>query len=568
MEHHICDTRKAILQAAGHLLVTGGPGSGKTTIALLKAQEIIPHLEPGQEILFLSFSRDAVRQIINRCKTVLSPKERKCIEVQTYHSFCIEILRSHGMLINGMPTYFIFPAEEKLQKSGYEGDWSEEQKTLSQKGLYCFDMVASGVADLLEESDAVRRLYADKFPFIIVDEFQDTNDDQWRVVQALSKNARVFCLADPEQRIFEYDPKVDPERVNKLKQAISLEEFDLGGENHRSPAGGILQFADAILNNTAPLPTTPDVKLANYYANSFETMTHASVVWTFSELRRRGIDNPCVAVLCRSNPMVAKVSLILAEKRPYKKKAILPVIAHDVLWDADLAAAAALVLASILEWPNLTPELAVSGTLEQIIQYYRLKRAEKPTAAAENAENKYIKATEALREGKTMRSKAPKELLEAAKSGLSLQGNAVSDWKEARKILDNIDDFSEIAKQARMVRLFRATDVLASGLSTLWLDNGSYKGAPTTVKSILDQERLIAGEKAPSGCILMNIHKSKGKEFDGVVLIEGQFASQFYDTNNEDSPYPKSRRLLRVGITRAKSLVTILRPHGAPNLVG
>lgn len=50
-----------ILAAAGHLLVTGGPGSGKTTIALLKAQKRIPNLKPGQEILFLSFSRAADR---------------------------------------------------------------------------------------------------------------------------------------------------------------------------------------------------------------------------------------------------------------------------------------------------------------------------------------------------------------------------------------------------------------------------------------------------------------------------------------------------------------------------
>jgi|TARA_B100000378_G_scaffold278260_1_gene280868 DNA helicase-2/ATP-dependent DNA helicase PcrA len=45
--------RKAILDAEGHILVLGGPGSGKTTIALLKAKSLFPHLQPGQKLLFL-----------------------------------------------------------------------------------------------------------------------------------------------------------------------------------------------------------------------------------------------------------------------------------------------------------------------------------------------------------------------------------------------------------------------------------------------------------------------------------------------------------------------------------
>jgi DNA helicase II / ATP-dependent DNA helicase PcrA len=52
----LCDKRKAIIAQGGHLLVLGGPGSGKTTIALFKAQRRVPTLKPGQEILFLIFA--------------------------------------------------------------------------------------------------------------------------------------------------------------------------------------------------------------------------------------------------------------------------------------------------------------------------------------------------------------------------------------------------------------------------------------------------------------------------------------------------------------------------------
>lgn len=57
---------------------------------------------------------------------------------------------------------------------------------------------------MLERCAALRGLLADRFPMIIVDEFQDTDDNQWRIVRALAKVIDVFCLADPEQRIFDY----------------------------------------------------------------------------------------------------------------------------------------------------------------------------------------------------------------------------------------------------------------------------------------------------------------------------------------------------------------------------
>ena len=64
----------------------------------------------------------------------------------------------------------------------------------------------------------------------------------------------------------------------------------------------------------------------------------------------------------------------------------------------------------------------------------------------------------------------------------------------------------------------------------------------------------------------MNMHKAKGKEFDGVVLVEGHHKSPFF-SGHEQPPHHSSRRLLRVAFTRARSLVTIIRPRGARALV-
>ena len=567
MKLELCEKRKAVIAQGGHLLVLGGPGSGKTTIALLKAQRQSATLKPGQGILFLSFSRAAIRQVLLRCKEILTPAERRAVTVQTYHAFCMEILEAHGRLLHGRPIRFLYPGEERLQKSAFDGDWMVERRRLaSEQGLYCFDLFAAGAADLLEGCAALRELIADRFPMIIVDEFQDTDDNQWRIVRALAEVTDVFCLADPEQRIFDYRDDIDPRRLDILRENIQVTEFDLGGENHRSPNAGILQFADAVLHNHSPLPATPDIKQVSYWQNTFAATVHAAVIWTFSALRKKGVEHPSVAVLSRSNSLIADLSVILSETHTYNKQT-LPVIEHDVVWDAELSAAAAVVVASILEWPTGPAEETLARTLRVIAGYYKLKNAEEPTNAAAEHARKYDEAAAKVATGEGPRINAAKALVAVYKAGIDLVGEPVADWKAARWVLHDIPALNELFREARLVRLFRATDSLASGLGERWLALSSYAGASELVKRTLEQERLVAAERDPQGCILMNMHKAKGKEFDGVVLVEGAFKSSFFDERNEQPPFERSRRLLRVGLTRARTLVAIVRPQNARPLV-
>ena len=567
MKLELCEKRKAVIAQGGHLLVLGGPGSGKTTIALLKAQRQSATLKPGQGILFLSFSRAAIRQVLLRCKEILTPAERRAVTVQTYHAFCMEILEAHGRLLHGRPIRFLYPGEERLQKSAFDGDWMVERRRLaSEQGLYCFDLFAAGAADLLEGCAALRELIADRFPMIIVDEFQDTDDNQWRIVRALAEVTDVFCLADPEQRIFDYRDDIDPRRLDILREDIQVTEFDLGGENHRSPNAGILQFADAVLHNHSPLPATPDIKQVSYWQNTFAATVHAAVIWTFSALRKKGVEHPSVAVLSRSNSLIADLSVILSETHTYNKQT-LPVIEHDVVWDAELSAAAAVVVASILEWPTGPAEETLARTLRVIAGYYKLKNAEEPTNAAAEHARKYDEAAAKVATGEGPRINAAKALVAVYKAGIDLVGEPLADWKAARWVLHDIPALNELFREARLVRLFRATDSLASGLGERWLALSSYAGASELVKRILEQERLVAAERDPQGCILMNMHKAKGKEFDGVVLVEGAFKSSFFDERNEQPPFERSRRLLRVGLTRARTLVAIVRPQNARPLV-
>lgn len=557
------EQREAILDSEGHILVLGGPGAGKTTIALLKAKSLFPHLQPGQKLLFLSFSRAAVRQVLKGCQALLTAEERTAIEVKTYHAFCLELLQSHGKLLTGRPIKILFPTQERLEKARFEGDWDEErQHQALDQSRYCFDLLARGVADLLERSSRLCDLLGNCYPTIIVDEFQDTDDEQWRIVKKLASVARVFCLADRDQRIFDYRDDIDPRRIEALQEVIGPRTFDLGRDNHRSPHGGILRYADAVLRNLSPLPDVDDVKLVHCWPNAFSSTVHAAVLWTLSKLRRQGVESPSVAVLARSNRLVEQISGILRETHQYNGRA-LSAVDHSVVWDAELAGAAGAVVASIMEWPDSDAELSIAMTLEAIADYYELKNATSPSQAATANVRKFKRAAQKVREGSTPRIEAGKALLTAAEQGLRFKGDPTADWRTARELLQKVSHLEELYRQSRLVRLFRATDAIGSGLADLWLASGNYEGAMQLISRTLEHERLIAADQEPSGCMLMSMHKSKGKEFDGVVIVEGAYAGLFFDPGREQPPFERSRRLLRVAITRARTSVTIVRQQGA-----
>lgn len=553
------------LEADGPVLVTGGPGSGKTTLALLKAQRQIASLEPGQEVLFLSFSRAAVRQVLLRCQDILTAGEHRQIAVRTYHAFCMDILRSHGRLLNGKPPAILFPGPERLAKAQYGGDWAVEvQRLAREEGKYAFSTFADRAAALLARSSSIRELISEMYPIVILDEFQDTDDAQWALVQQLALDSTLVTLADPDQRIFDYQADIDPRRLDQYRAAFSPKEFDFGGTNHRSPNANILSFADAVMTNEA-LPSTSDVKQLSTYQRSHESSVHAAVTWMMSQLRKAGIESPSVAVLGRSNGYVSDISLMLGREHTYKQHTLNP-LEHHVVWDAELTAAAAQVVASILEWPLREITSAAASTLDCIADFYDMKNAEHPSKSAQNTAASYRAAASNVRAGKEPRPAAAKAVKRACEAGLTFSGDTIADWLTARAILESSDKLAELLTAARFVRLFRATDEIGGRLTAQWAESGTYQGARIIVQRALNMGKLLATETEPRGVVLMTLHKSKGKEFDGVVIVEGQYAGVFFNEKRERPPFAATRRLLRVGITRARHQVVLVRPSTAPPL--
>ena len=563
----LSDTTENALQSECPVLVLGGPGSGKTTLSLLKAKSYVSELVSEQAILFLSFSRAAVRQVEIRCRDLLNAEEQRSIEVRTYHSFALDILKTHGRLLTGTPPRILYPSEETLLKSRHSGLWEKEAKRLAaEEGRYVFGEFASAANKLLVGSKAVAKLIADKYPVVILDEFQDTNDSQWELVKTLSLRSRMVFLADPDQRIFDYDKHVSAERLQHLRNDLRPAEFDLGGDNHRSPNSGILAYANAVLHNKA-LPTVPEIQTLCHNSNNFSEIVHLAVLATLSELQEEGIERPSVAVLARTNAMVAKVSDCLTQNHEFDGYPMEPIV-HDVLWDAGLTVAASLVVASILEWTALPKEDALAQTFELIAEYFDMKNASKSEGIkyAQESSKRLSNEAKSLKAGGKPKYKVTKHFEKAYDSELPFTGRPADDWRRVRDLLDiKTDKLDHVFGDVKFVRLFRASDQIGSCLSDLWDQHGSYINASRQLRQPLNMQSLQSDYREPIGCSLMTVHKAKGKEFDGVVIVDGypKRADAFFSENTSSSERESARRLLRVAITRARRRVLLVRPYGA-----
>lgn len=558
------ERRRDILASAGHIVIEGGPGCGKTTIALLKAARCCTDLEPEQRILFLSFSRAAVRQVTDRMQTTLGATQREHLEVRTFHSFFLELVRSHGRLLTGQQARFITPEREAILRADFDGDdneWrTEKHRLATEESLYVFDTLAPTLAELLERSVDLRSLYCTRYPVVVVDEFQDTSTDQWRVLKALSTSSTLICLADPDQRIYDHIEGVDEYRLKEAKRVLQPRIFDLSSDNHRSPAAGLLEYANAVLHNT-PTDAPPNVKSYTYKYTKPEVAAHLIVQRLLTTLAGNPDTPPTVAVLTRVNTFAGRISHSLTEEETLNGEQ-LSAIDHVLYWDPELAAASALVVASILEWPTRSSKDAVVSTLECIADYYRVKVG-LGTVGARAKIVTLERAVTAIAEDRKVVSKAAKRLLEAANSLKPLTGRPVSDWNIARAVLKGSAELDELAKKVRLVRLLNATSAVAWALSGTWNGADGYMGAAEAVRTALAAESIDVQQPDEAPVHVMTMHKSKGKEFGAVVIVEGRHDVPLLDSVFGSKRQQSDRRLLRVAITRARHLVVFIRPAGA-----
>lgn len=567
----ICEQRQSVLDAVGPVLVTGGPGSGKTTIALAKAQRVIEAgLAPGQTVLFLSFSRAAVARVIEASKAQLPKVLQGKLSIQTFHSFFWEILKAYGYLLGApMRLRLLLPHDEAALRHQFESDggtWEVERERLfCEDGLVAFDLFSAKAHALLVASSRLRALFSGRHPMIVVDEAQDTADDQWQCVRLLSGNTQLLCLADLDQQIYDFRPGVSSERVTHIMEALQPLRVDLQGQNHRSPNSEIVAFANDMLLGTPRGAPYRGVSRLNFRANANkrDAAIRSAVGMALKRAKEAAVplEIENLALLATWGRGVNIISRALNGDGTNKS------IAHRVMIDE-----ASVLLSSRMVAFFLEPRSAETVELDDLAVALDLAaavfRARGGNGNLSQAQRLAVSAMQS-RAGVAPRSNGVAAKLLGALRTLrahAFSGDPRRDWIEARRILRDAGakPLEDIASDAEQLVAFQRGQRIASSLAELWQSQGNYRNARLALDAALAEDQLLSGGNDLHGIHVMTVHKSKGKEFDAVIIFDDPNSSPLIFCR-EDAPHPRCRRLLRVGITRARHHVLMLSDMFRPS---
>ena len=511
------EQRRVIESYRPLLVVLGGAGTGKTVCALAAASAHLlrESTPPDDRVLFLSFSRAAVARIEERARGVLGP-ERARVDVSTFHALAYSIVRRFGSLVGQERPVLVSPARQRLaatpESVGYD------------------DLIPLALR-ALEASPTVAGHLRSRWGLVIVDEFQDTGDEQQQLVDSLAHGRRIL-LGDADQCIYTFLSHKGV-RLRRILDAASDagpdDTITLPEQSHRDPTQVIPAVARAVQRRDFGAEVLRDavgagrLVLHDPVPLADEVPTVADLV---RQLRNEGLD---VAVFTHHNDMLACLSDGLEKDH----------VDHEIAGLSDALAAALDAQTSMLRfacglaaWSEVLECLAVFVTSAQ-------RRGAVPPlawniingAGSTTLQSRLIDLALEL-DGAPI-EKALRTAARAHQS-LGLPSKSAA-WDDAAALLSTMH-----------ARAIRQTGHLTDRAAIVRVIGAESREATYTT--------LTESVVRPRPVQLMNLYQTKGREADAtvVVLREGDWFG------DEGEPWPSTSRLLYVVFSRARQRIIIL----------
>ena len=601
------EQKEAVLHTEGPLLILAGAGSGKTRVLTHRVAYLIEQGVAPWNILAITFTNKAAGEMRERVDKLVGLGSDS-IWVSTFHSTCVRILRRYIDRLGYDTSFSIYDTDDqksvmkevckKLQidtkiykermllgaishakdelmnpvqmqldagsdwnQQKIAGVYAEYQAQLHKNNALDFDDLIMKTVELFQNCPDVLDFYQERFRYIMVDEYQDTNTAQFKLVSLLAAKYRNLCVVgDDDQSIYRFRGAnimniLNFEQVFPDAKVIKLEQ------NYRSTSN-ILNAANEVIHhnqgrkdkrlwtdNGAGVPVR-----FRQFQNAFEEAEHVIGNIT-SHIQKEEAEYKDHAILYRTN----------AQSRLFEEKLIYANIPYKIIGGVNFYARKEIkdLLAYLKTVDNGRDEVAVrriinvpkrgigATTLSRVGEYAvandmgfyeALLNAEQIPGIGRGA-SKVLPFTVLIQ---TLRAKQEhakvSELLETIleetgyRRELILEG---TDESEAR--LENIDELMSKVKDY---------DENA--------ENPSLSGFLEEVALVADIDNL---EEESNHVVLMTLHSAKGLEFPYVYMVgmeEGLFPSYMsIVADNPQEEIEEERRLCYVGITRAKKELTM-----------
>ncbi|HET8743681.1 MAG TPA: UvrD-helicase domain-containing protein [Gaiella sp.] len=594
--------REAVLHVDGPLLVVAGAGSGKTRVLTHRVAHLIrAHGIKPNEILAITFTNKAATEMRERLERMLG-RTARAIWILTFHAACGRMLRREAERLGYRSSFTIYDQADqvRLVKACLE-ELGKDPKRFTPRGIHAqisnaknqlvtpeeytarvasfwdqtvaevyelyqrrlfrsnavdFDDILMLTVQVLERFPEARERWQTAFRHVLVDEYQDTNHAQYRLLQLLAeKHRNVFAVGDPDQSIYAF-------RGADIRNILDFER-DFGGagvvaleQNYRS-TNRILEAANAVIdNNRDRKPKRLWSELGD--GDPVEVVEvedeHAEARFVAAEIARLvegGASASEIAVFYRTNAQSRVLEDVLVRQgvpyqviggpRFYERAEIRDAVAYLAVLNNPSDAVALMRIAN-------RPRRGIGDTsIQRLVAHadalgVSLWEAlgDPEAAGVATASARAIRSFRTVME--SLMSAAQEltvdELLQAVleRSG-TIEAYEAERTIEARGRLENLEELVGSAQEYRRR-----------------VEEPSLAGFLEEVQLQSDQDTLVSDEAQVT---LMTIHNAKGLEYRAVFLIgmeEGIFP---HSRSIEDNEVEEERRLAYVGMTRAMERLTL-----------